>query len=192
MGIVYSLIRVRPESVATLRDRPRAVAEFVYGDPDIYEAPAPSFLARLFGLTPKADKHPVPERREGDEGDLDKAWHIVHYLLTGATNVSDSPLNLIADERDRLAEIDLGYGPPFVVAPEQVAEFSNAAQAITDQAFFARLVPDEMPLEELYLGDSVRENPEEMAGYALEKFHLLRDFVAVASADGEAIITYYC
>jgi len=192
MGIAYSLVRVPPQAIEHLRGRPRAVAEFLYGDPDIYEPPKQSVMSRLFGSKPIPDTRPVPTRRDDDEDDLDKAWHIVHYLLTGSTNVIDSPLNLIANEGDRLADIDLGYGPPFVISPETVAAFSDAAHNVTDQSFLARLVPEQMPLEELYLGNSVREDPEEMGEYALEKFHILRGFADKARANGEAIITYYC
>ena len=111
MGIVYSLIRVRPETVAALRDNPRGVAEFVYGDPGLYEAPSRGLLQRLFGK-PEPDPRLVPARREEDEINLDKSWHIVHYLLTGSDNATDSPLNIIADESDRLADIDVGLPPP--------------------------------------------------------------------------------
>jgi len=190
VGIVYSLIRVRPETVDALRDDPRGVAEFVYGDASLYEAPSPGLLQRLFGK-PDAERRPVPPRRDDDEVDLDKSWHIVHYLLTGSDNATDSPFNILADERDKLAEIDLGHGPPFVVHPEAVSRFATAAAEISDEQFLSRLRPSEMPLDSLYLGDAVRKDPDEMGEYAVENFHFLRAFAQAAADAGDAVITYY-
>jgi hypothetical protein len=190
VGIVFSLIRVRPETVDALRDSPKGVAEFVYGDSSLYEAPSPGLLQRLFGK-PEPEPRPIPVRREDDEIDLDKSWHIVHYLLTGSDNATDSPLNIIADESDRLADIDLGLGPPFVIHPEVVSRFAAAAAELSDEQFLSRLHPSEMPLETLYLGDSVRDDPDEMGEYAVENFHFLRTFARAAADAGDAVITYY-
>jgi len=190
VGIIYSLIRVRPETVEVLRDNPKVVAEFVYGDASVYEAPSPGLLQRLFGK-PESPMGPLPARRDGDEIDLDKSWHIVHYLLTGAANATDSPLNVVADESDKLADIDLGYGPPFVVHPGAVSRFAAAATEMSDEQFLSRLRPSEMPLDILYLGDAVKDDPAEMGEYAVENFYFLRAFAQAAADEGDALITYY-
>jgi len=176
--------------VEALRDNPGGVAEFIYRDASLYEAPSPSLLQRLFGKS-EPEPRPIPGRRDDDEIDLDKSWHIVHYLLTGSDNATDSPLNIIADEGDRLAEIDLGLGPPFVVHPEAVSRFATAAGEMSDEQFLSRLRPSEMPLDTLYLGDSVRDDPDEMGEYAVENFHFLRAFAQAAADAGAAVITYY-
>jgi hypothetical protein len=190
MGIVYSLIAVRPKTVETLRNNPKGVAEFVYGDASIYEEPTPGLLQRLFGKSEPAPRL-IPARRDGDEIDLDKSWHILHYLLTGSDNAIESPLNIIADESNKLAEIDLGYGPPFVINPDAVSRFAKAAAEVSDEQLLSRLRPSEMPLDTLYLGDAVREDPDEMGEYAVENFHFLRDFAQRAADAGDAAITYY-
>lgn len=191
MGIVYSLIRVSPETVDALRDNPRHVAEFVYGDAALYQAPKPGLLRKLFGAKQAEVGAPVPARRDGDEVDLDKSWHIIHYLLTGSEGASESALNIIADERDKLAEIDLGLGVPFVIDAKRVAEVSSAMSQVSDDGFLAGLAPSQMPLESLYLGNSVAEDPDEMGDYALEYLHILRDFLRDATENGDAVITYY-
>lgn len=192
MGIAYVLIRATPETVEALRNRPKAVAEFVYQDSDAYEEPKPGTLSRLFGRGANPDELPVPERREDDETDLDKSWHIVHYLLTGATGPADGPLGLIGDDHHPLAELDLGLGRPNVISPQAVRAFSESASGMSDEAFLARFIPERMPTDELYLGEVIaRGDVEEMKEYALENFHLLRDFTQRAAAEGDAIITYY-
>ena len=191
MGIGYCLIRVEPATVAALRGRPRAAAEFIYRDADAYDAGRTGLFTRLFGKKVRAPE-PVPERREGDEIDLDKAWHIVHYLLTGATDRAEGPLRLIGDDLDPLADLDLGLGRPNVISVRDVQAFTAAAKGLDQDAFLARFIPNEMPLDELYLGEVIaRGDHEDMKEYATENFHILRDFVQLAADEGDAIITYY-
>jgi hypothetical protein len=192
MGIAYSLIRVAPETVAALKGRPRVVADFVYGDPDFYEAPKLGIIARLLGRKASEDTAPVPKRRDDDEIDLDKAWHIIHYLLTGCVERADGPLGLIADDLHPLADIDLGLGRPNIVSEDAVRLFADSSEALTDADFLARYVPEEIPAEDLYLGNVIqRGDHDDIKEYALENFRLLRAFARQAADNGEAIITYY-
>ena len=191
MGIAYCLIRTAPEVVDQLRGRPKAVAKFTYQDDYVYEAPNPGFLGRLLG-SGRGKDGPVPDRREGDETDLDKSWHLVHYLLSGSSGRGESPLGLIGDDSNPLADIDLGLGKPNVISPSEVQAFAQATAAMSDADFLTRFKPDEMPVEELYMGDVIaRGDHDDMMEYSLEYFHILRDFAAKAAANGEAIITYY-
>ena len=66
MGIAYSLIRAAPETVAALKGRPRAVAEFVYRDADMYEAPTTGLFSKLFGKKVE-DVGAVPDRKKDDD-----------------------------------------------------------------------------------------------------------------------------
>jgi len=192
MGIAYCLIRTSPENVEVLRGRPKAVAEFVYQDPEAYEEPKLGFFSKLLGAAPKVDSEPVPERSFGDEADLDKAWHIVHYLLCGDPGRGEGPLALIGDDLHPLADLDLGLGKPNVISPDLVRAFAEAASGMSDEEFLLRYKPEEMPLDDLYMGNVVaRGDVDDIREYALENFHILRDFVKQASACDEAIITYY-
>ncbi|WP_298467317.1 YfbM family protein [uncultured Erythrobacter sp.] len=192
MGIAYCLIRTSPENIEVLRDRPKAVAEFVYQDPDVYEEPKSSFLSKLFGNKAQTDDGPVPKRLEGDEEDIDKSWHIVHYLLCGDAGRGDGPLAIIGDDLNPLADINLGLGKPNIISADWVKEFAELASHMTDESFLERYVPEEMPLNELYMGDVVaRGDVGDIREYALENFQFLRDFASEAAENGQAIITYY-
>lgn len=192
MGIAYCLIRTSVQNVEAIRGRPKAVAEFIYQDPDMYEEPKIGFFAGLFGRPRSAHEQPVPERTDGDETDLDKAWHVVHYLLSGTPGRGDGPLALIGDDLHPLADLDFGLGKPNVISAEMVRAFNEAASVMTDEEFLARYVPSEMPLEELYMGDVIaRGDVNDIREYALENFQILKAFVQQATESGEAIITYY-
>jgi hypothetical protein len=125
MGIAYCLIRAKPEVVEQLRGHPKAVAEFVYQDATVYEEPNRNFFSRLLdhGVGRTA---PVPAREKNDETDLDKSWHIVHYLLTGETGRALSPLGMIGDDLHPLADLNLGLGKPNVISPAVVQAFAEA------------------------------------------------------------------
>ena len=191
MGIAYCLIRTAPEAIDQLRGRPKALAKFIYQDDDVYEEPQRGLLGRLFGGGGERDG-PIPERREDDEADLDKSWHIVHYLLSGESGRGAAPLGLIGDDLHPLADLDLGLGKPNVISPFEVKAFAEATAAMSDADFLVRFKPEEMPVDELYMGDVIaRGDHDDMMEYALENFHVLRKFAAEAAASGEAIITYY-
>jgi Domain of unknown function (DUF1877) len=191
MGIAYCLIRTSTENVEALRGRPKAVAEFIYQDDEMYEEPKQGFFSKFFGSS-KVDLKPVPERSEDDETDLDKSWHIVHYLLSGSTERGEDALALIGDDLNPLADLDLGLGKPNVISAERVRAFALAASNMTDAEFLIRYVPEEMPLDELYMGEVIaRGDVDDIREYALQNFHDLRNFVQQASDRNEAIITYY-
>lgn len=196
MGIAYGLVRVKPEIVEQMRGRPRAVAAYVFGDASLGEPPKPGFLARLFGKSPPREgEAPItlPERVDGDETDIDKAWQVIHYLLTGSSKPVSGPLGLILDESDTLADLDLGLGPPHIISPAAVKAFAAAVATLSDDQFFARFIPDEMPVSDLYLCDSlVGEDLEDAKDYLRAHFHELRDFAVKAADQGEAIVTFYC
>jgi hypothetical protein len=193
VGIAYCLVRTSPANIEILKGRPKALAAFLYPEDDVYEEPKPSFFSKLLGSAPKPDTGPIPDRQEGDEADLDKAWHIIHYLLCGDAGRGEGPLALIGDDLHPLADLDLGLGKPNIISMERVREFAAAASALTEEQFFARFAPEQMPLADLYMGDVIeRGDVDDMREYALENFEGLRNFANQAAKRGEAIITYYC
>jgi Domain of unknown function (DUF1877) len=192
MGVVYCLIRTSPETVEALRGHPKAAAEFIYQEPDVYVEPKPSFLSKVFGRPKNFDNITIPARTDGDETDLDKSWHVVHYLLSGSHDRGEGPLAIIGDDLHPLADVDLGLGKPNVISEDRVQDFAHAAHGMSDDDFLKRYVPDEMPLNELYMGDVIeRGDVDDIRDYALEYFHILREFVQKAAESRQALITYY-
>src|SRR5690349_11334743 len=54
--------------------------------------------------------------------DLDKAWHGLHFLLTGTDWGGTPPLNFIVAGGETIGDVDVGYGPARAFTPEQLAE----------------------------------------------------------------------
>lgn len=104
MGMTLGLAVVSDETIARLHEYPPLVWQVVApNDPEAAaEAAAPrrpGLLARLFGR-PAPPSKPVPPlvlgKGEGEGVDLDKAWHGLHYLLTGTAWEGEPPLNVLA------------------------------------------------------------------------------------------------
>lgn len=71
--------------------------------------------------------------------DLDKAWHCLHYLLTGSAIGGDPPLNFILNGGRPVGEEDWGRGPARVFRPLEAAAVADALAKIELSDLLARL-----------------------------------------------------
>jgi hypothetical protein len=69
----------------------------------------------------------APERieqfieEERTSTDLDKAWHGIHWLLTGTADSGSEPLCYLLAGGTQIGDIDVGYGPARSFSAEEVA-----------------------------------------------------------------------
>jgi hypothetical protein len=70
--------------------------------------------------------------------DLDKAWHCLHYLLTGSAIGGAAPLNFILNGGQPLGDEDLGRGPARVFRPLETAAVADALAPLSTQQLMAR------------------------------------------------------
>lgn len=122
-----------------------------------------------------------------DQLDIDKTWHAIHYLLTGSTWGGEGPLANAVLGGLPLGEEDVGYGPARFIRSSQVAETSQALQAISSEQLWSRFDAKAMRKEQIYPdfegGDEDRE-------YVCTYFEDLKKFYATAAANGDAMILY--
>src|SRR5438552_17813221 len=50
---------------------------------------------------------------------LNRAWHAIHFVLTGSRLGGDEPLNFLASEGTPVGDVDVGYGPARVLTGQQ-------------------------------------------------------------------------
>lgn len=129
-----------------------------------------------------------------DEIDLDKAWHGIHYLLTGTAWGGSEPLNYIIEGGRTVGDIEIGYGPARVLDSAQVRAFGQALAGVTHEQLRAAYQPTAMARAEVYpnIWDRADESPDEALDYLLAYFDELRAYVAQASDSGKGLITYIC
>jgi hypothetical protein len=121
---------------------------------------------------------------------LEKAWHGVHYLLTGAVEPGTelrSQAVLGGVELGDDPEGFSGYGPARYFRPATVRELSEELRRPeVEREAAARFDPAKMSQLRIYPGWSTGEQDKE---WLMDAFQRLRDFYSSAATQGRAIVT---
>ncbi|MEU4395717.1 YfbM family protein [Kribbella sp. NPDC023855] len=134
----------------------------------------------------KADPELLEElvEEEGEAplvADLDKAWHGLHWVLTGAAWRTEAPLAQAIMGGEEFGE-DWGYGRPRLLDPTGVAAVATALGSIEADDLRARFDPDAMSAAELY--PDVWDEEGIFDSYLLPYFEELKALYAHAAAEG--------
>ena len=165
----------------------------------------PDEMAAALSSTEALERLLYPDDDQGTrEVDVDKAWHGIHWLLTGSPD--DRPpaarkrglFRRGAPEPDPagaewLAVLsgepvgyDNGYGPARLLRPEQVAAVAEVLAPLDRDALGGRVDLLAMEAAELYPGIWDAEDVYEE--YLGPSYEVLRDFYVRAAADGAAVL----
>jgi hypothetical protein len=129
-----------------------------------------------------ADVHSSQERGQTPSVHLEKAWHGLHFLLTGSAGESGVPLGFLLEGGQEVGEDD-GYGAPRLFQPAEVQQINTALAPISDEELWGRFDPELMEAESIYPG-IWDEDEEELRDEYLTYFRELKKVVAQA-AEGE-------
>jgi len=187
-----------------LADPPLVWRVIAPDNPEAYESARqslapPSFLARLFGRTPKAAPSDrggtadpfVLAEAEGLSTDLDKAWHGIHYLLTGTAVEGRPPLDFLVSGGREVGTIDVGYGPARVLSAAEAQAAHEALARIGDDDLRARFNPADMTKKKIYPEIWDRDpKDDDTLGYLLEYTRILRDFLAQAVEHRQGLVVF--
>ena len=152
---------------------------------------APSLLGKLFGT--KTAPAPVPAKpwepsSKPESFEVDKAWHGIHFLLTGSDWEGEGPLAFMLHGGREIQE-DLGYGPPHAFTSTEVKEISKALQEVNIDDLHNQADPARFAANEIY--PTIWGEPkEECIGYVTEYLKSLREFVAKTAAQNRGLIVY--
>ena len=202
MGMVLSLCTLSDLTIArVLTDPPLIWRVVAPDDPEAYgEARARQerrgCLAGLVGRRPvAAPAAPAPELELGeDEGidtDLDKAWHGIHFLLTGAGWAGEPPIDFLVAGGQAVGAEDLGYGPGRVFSSADVRRIHAVVAAISDEELTRRYSPAAMEEADIY--PRIWDRPPEAGDareYVLSYVTTLREFLGNASRRGMGMLVY--
>src|SRR5712691_3406238 len=84
---------------------------------------------------------------------LNKAWHAIHFVLTGSRLGGDEPLNFLVSEGTPVGEVDVGYGPARVLTSAQVRSLATALAALEPEDVAARVDLHQLDAEVIYPGN---------------------------------------
>jgi len=191
MGMVLGLTTLSDENIERVVADPPLVWRVVApDDPEIYEASRreqrkPSFLSRLLGNKP-ADPPPSAAfalgAAEGIATDLDKAWHGIHYLLTGTADAAAMPWSFLISGGRSVGDIDVGYAPARAFTAAETRSIAEALADVGEDELRARFDPGDMTSKEIYPEIWNRGLPEDDPfGYLVEYHRLLRGFLQQAT-----------
>ncbi len=130
---------------------------------------------------------------EGDEDparylDIDKAWHIIHFLLTGTTYEGQWPLVAVVMGGTEISDEDVGYGPARYLDGDDLAEVAAALDSVSADELWSRFDVDAVCQAEIYpqawTGDSGDRD------YVTTHYRELQDFLRKAAGSGDAVILY--
>lgn len=194
MGICCTFIRLSDRNLEALVRQPSLVYSLL-GMP--VEAPRQTvgFFARLFGRTspppPPSEPVTLPDsREEGDEGDVDKAWQAIHFLLNGTAQPTDSLLGFLYSGGTTIADTDVGYGPPRGFTSAQVASIAAELSALDRDTLYRRYKPKEMDEQGVY-PQIWAEDGDKGFDYAWQHFEGLRSLLAEAQRRKQGLLVYF-
>ena len=163
MGMVGCFAAVSPKTLGELKDCPAEIESYLY--PNDGEDEPPNYL------------------------DVDKAWHGIHFMLTGSADGGEEPLSLAVLGGEAVGE-DMGYGPVRVLTPEQVQAVSAAFATLGEDVFRSRFVPEEMEAAGIYPDVIWVRDGQEALDYVLENYRQLVAFYSEAAGRGDGAILW--
>jgi hypothetical protein len=147
---------------------------------------------RLLGRATAAKSVPdlelTPE--EGLTTDLDKAWHGIHYLLTGTASEGEPPGNLLVTGGREAGDLDVGYGPARVLTSGETRAARDWLNGIDDDELRRRFNPEDMLAKEIYPDIWAPDADDDPLGYLVEYARTLRGFLNQAVDEGLGIVVY--
>jgi Domain of unknown function (DUF1877) len=124
----------------------------------------------------------------GNELDVDKAWHGLHFLLTGSAWEGSFPLNFIVTGGEEVGD-DLGYGPARGLTSADVRTIAAALEPLTPHELGQRFDAQRMAELQIY-PDGWIHDPDGERAYLLEYYTDLRAFVDRTTERGHALLVY--
>lgn len=197
MGMYLALATLSDANIQRVLEDPPLVCQVIApDDPEMYETARagqkhPTLLSRLFGRGSRTrNDHPLKlSTGEGIDAYIDKAWHGIHYLLTGTAWEGTHPYNFLVSGGQEVGDLEIGYGPARVLTAIETQEVHGALQSLDDEALRARFDPTDMLAKEIYPEIWAR-NPEEddTLEYLMEHVQVIRDFLRQASETGMGLV----
>ncbi len=128
---------------------------------------------------------------ETERTDLEKAWHGLHWLLTGTFDEGNEPLCYLVTGGHQIGTVSLTYGPARALFRHEVVAFHEALSALPPETLAERYDPEAMMEEHIYPEIWDRDpNEEDNRAYLMFHYRELRQFVAETCRKGLGLFLY--
>jgi hypothetical protein len=126
--------------------------------------------------------------------DLDKAWHGIHFLLTGTNGFQEDceensgPRHYLLHGGRPIGEIDVGYGPAKAISSAETKKFAEVLNAETVESLKRQYDPEVMADEQVY--PNVWDDGDDEFDYLMSHYKDLREYVVEASKEGKGLVMH--
>lgn len=192
-GMTWSARAVDPSLIGAIKRDSKLLDQTLFGD-------QPTILAEQLqkeGHVDVSDKKirdeltAWAERRKAEVGDaevdLDKAWHGIHYLLTGSVESNSTLASKVIMGGENIGP-DRGYGPAQLLTPAEVKAIALLLEETTADMLRKRFKPKEMTQAGVYPAVIWERDGEEALTYVLDYYKKLVAFYKLAAEKGQAVI----
>ena len=192
-SMTWSARAIDPATVSALKKDDRLLEQTLYGEP------APLLAEKLKTGAPVnlSDKQIRDElsawatKRTAEVGDtevdLDKAWHGIHYLLTGSADSNNTVASKVIMGGQDIGP-DNGYGAAQLLKPAEVKAIAKLLEATTPEVLRQRYKPQEMTRAQIYPGVIWERDGDKALDYVLKDYEMLVAFYKRAAERGQAVI----
>lgn len=166
MSMVMELRTVTDDRLHALLDDPETVNDYLFGEDD-------------------EDRNTI---------DLDKAWHGIHFLLSGdpslEVDLTDAkPEAFLLAGGTPIGDIDVGYGPARGLTSAEVKAVDAAMSRFTAETLRKAFDPTAFVEADIYPSIWDGDDAESLE-YLIENFGTLKQGVRAAARDGLGLIVY--
>ena len=120
---------------------------------------------------------------------LEKAWHGLHFLLTGDAWETEGPAAFIVGGGAPLDGVDAGYGLPRLFMPDEVQQIHAKLNSTDGETLWSRYDSDAMTTEGVY-PDIWDEPEEDLKEEYLFYFTDLKNLVSRAAGAGQGLVVF--
>jgi len=121
--------------------------------------------------------------------DLGKAWHAIHYILTGSAWSGTFPEGFLLTGGTPIGEEDVGYGPARAFYASEVVILASTLVNLDDATFCDRCSVERLQAADLYPGFAGASDAD-VCSDLLAAFQQLRNFLQQAAATQQGLLVY--
>lgn len=122
---------------------------------------------------------------------VDKAWHGIHFVLSGRPWDAPLPLGFILGGTP-CGDEDVGYGPARALTAAEVKSVAAALQPLDRAAFEARIDPRALAREQIHGHGGSPQRLSEEQEYLGSYYEQLRTLVLDAAKAGDGLLLWIC
>ena len=176
MSMIFGMVALTPEQMIKLRGSSKLASDLIFANQNDGTELQLDGLGRI--------EAPL---------DLQKSWHILHYVFTGSIGPVGSPGDTLLSGGDDLGE-DVGYGPPRLLDTQNTQRFAEFLQALDLNTLQSRVDFKTMSAAQVYslpMGVGAEADFEigirrEISSY----FPVLRHYVSSAARNGNGLLMW--